>query len=241
MPWPVRQKGCASRCSITSLAHTPSRSRPRRTKRAVSGTCTRTSRVRHALAMSVEPTPNAKQPSAPAMQVCESVPMTSCPGSASSSMTLLWQMASEPTSFPSRCTSPYSLMPWRRVNVSCTAASEAACSPRPSLRCASGITRSRNVRWSRNANTLAGSVTVASAPKPWRKSASAIGVTYSCEKRTSVRAKSASPGATAGTPTLPDAASVTACAAMIFSQSVMGRAAVSTGGGATSPASRARL
>ena len=53
--------------------------------------------------MSVEPTPNAKQPSAPAMQVCESVPATSWPGSASSSITLLWQMASEPTSLPSRC------------------------------------------------------------------------------------------------------------------------------------------
>ena len=46
--------------------------------------------------MSVEPTPNAKQPSAPAMHVCESVPATSCPGSAISSITLLWQMASEP-------------------------------------------------------------------------------------------------------------------------------------------------
>ena len=36
-----------------------------------------------------------------------------------------------------------------------------------------------------------------------RKSDSAIGVTYSCEKRTSVRAKNASPGFTAGTPSLP--------------------------------------
>jgi hypothetical protein len=44
-----------------------------------------------------EPTPNAKQPSAPAMQVCESVPATICPGSAISSITLLWQMASLPT------------------------------------------------------------------------------------------------------------------------------------------------
>ena len=36
------------------------------------------------------------------------------------------------------------------------------------------------------------------------KSDSAIGVTYSCEKRTSVRAKNASPGFTAGTPSAPD-------------------------------------
>ena len=91
---------------MTSFAHTPARKRPVSMKRAVSGTRTRTSRVSHALAMSVEPTPNAKQPSAPAMHVCESVPATTCPGSASSSITLLWQMASEPTSFPSRCTSP---------------------------------------------------------------------------------------------------------------------------------------
>ena len=92
--------------SITSLAHTPGRSLPVSSKRADCGTVTRTSRVIHALAMSVEPTPNAKHPSAPAMQVWLSVPMTSCPGKASSSMTMLWQMASEPTSFPSRCTSP---------------------------------------------------------------------------------------------------------------------------------------
>ena len=69
---------------------------------AVSGTVTRTSFVYQAFAMSVEPTPNAKQPSAPAMHVWESVPQTSWPGSASSSITLLWQIASEPTRRPSR-------------------------------------------------------------------------------------------------------------------------------------------
>ena len=55
-------------------------------------------------------------------------------------------------------------------------------------------------------------VTFASAPKPARKSDSAMGVTYSCEKRTSVRAKNASPGFTAATPTLPERASTMACA-----------------------------
>jgi hypothetical protein len=39
------------------------------------------------------------------------------------------------------------------------------------------------------------------------KSDSAIGVTYSCEKRTSVRVKKASPGCTAGTPICPRLAS----------------------------------
>ncbi len=91
---------------MTSFAQTPSGSLPRRLKRAVSGTVTRTSLVNHAFAMSVDPTPNAKHPSAPAMHVCESVPATSWPGSASSSITLLWQIASDPTSFPSRWTSP---------------------------------------------------------------------------------------------------------------------------------------
>ena len=36
----------------------------------------RMSLVYQALAMSVEPTPKAKQPSTPAMHVCESVPIT---------------------------------------------------------------------------------------------------------------------------------------------------------------------
>ena len=40
------------------------------------------------------------------MQVWLSVPITSCPGRASSSITMLWQMPSLPTVSPSRSTSP---------------------------------------------------------------------------------------------------------------------------------------
>ena len=86
--------------------------------------------------------------------------------------------------------------------------------------------------------TLAGSVTRAPSPKAPRKSASAIGVTYSCEKRTSARTKSASPGARAGTPTRSFFRSTTACAARIFSVSVIGRGAVVMAGGVRSPAMR---
>ncbi len=84
-------------------------------------------------------------------------------------------------------------------------------------------------------------MTFASLPISALKSDSAIGVTYSWEKRTSVRAKNASPGFTADTPVLPDRASVMTCAARIFSQSVMGRAAVVMLGGVVSPLRRARL
>ena len=65
MPSPALKNGSDRMWSMTSLAETPGRSLPSRTKRAVSGTVTRTSLVNHALAMSVEPTPKAKQPSAP--------------------------------------------------------------------------------------------------------------------------------------------------------------------------------
>ena len=68
-----------------------------------------------------------------------------------------------------------------------------------------------------------------------------MGVTYSWEKRTSVRAKNASPGATAGTPSRSVFASTMAWRARIFSQSVMGRAAVVIAGGAILPSMRARL
>ena len=241
MPSPLLKNGWLSTWSITSLAHTPSLSLPRSTKRALSGTVTRTSRVSQAFAMSVEPTPKAKQPSAPAMHVWLSVPATSCPGRASSSMTLLWQMASDPTSLPSRWTSPYSCTPWRLAKSACTVASLRACTSRPMSRWALGMMRSRNVRWSRKANTLAGSLTFASAPKPCLKSASAMGVTYSCEKRTSARAKNASPGFTATTPVVPALASTMACAARIFSHRVMGRAAVARAGGEARPARRALL
>jgi hypothetical protein len=50
--------------------------------RRLSGTVRRTAPVTNALAMSVVPTPNATQPSAPLCGVCESVPTTTCPGSA---------------------------------------------------------------------------------------------------------------------------------------------------------------
>ncbi len=77
MPLPLLKNVELRMCSITSFAQTPLFIVPLRMKRAVSGTVTRTSFVYQAFAMSVEPTPNAKQPSAPAMQVCESVPATS--------------------------------------------------------------------------------------------------------------------------------------------------------------------
>ena len=91
---------------MTSLAHTPVLRRPVRTNRTDSGTLSRTSRVNHALARSVDPTPKAKHPSAPAMQVCESEPTTTCPGRATSSMMMLWQIPSEPADLPSLATSP---------------------------------------------------------------------------------------------------------------------------------------
>ena len=109
------------------------------------------------------------------------------------------------------------------------------------MRFSSGITSERKVRWSRKAKTLSGSVTCASSPRARRKSESAIGVTYSWLKRTSVRTKSASPGATASTPRVPSAASRTAFLAMIFSTSVIGREGVVIAGGETVPAMRSRL
>ena len=69
MPWLVRKNGIAKRRSMTSLAVVPGGSVERSVTRTVSGTRTRTSSVNHAFAMSVEPTPNAKHPSTPAMQV----------------------------------------------------------------------------------------------------------------------------------------------------------------------------
>ena len=57
------------------------------------------------------------------------------------------------------------------------------------------------------------------------KSDSAIGVTYSCEKRTSVRAKKASPGFTAGTPILPALASTMTRAARISRRGSSGSSA----------------
>src|SRR6476661_7425947 len=123
------------------------------------------------------------------------------------------------------------------VKLSCVVASPSARSSKPISRCFGDITRPRNVRWSRNATTDSGSVTRASAPNACLNNDSAIGVTYSCEKRTSATANNASPGLTASTPIFP--AVTNACFAMIFSTIVIGRAGVSTGGGETLPASRA--
>ncbi len=64
------------------------------------GTRTRTSLVIHELKIAVVPTPNATAPIAPACGVCESVPMTSMPGSAYSSRIFEWQMACEPSRWP---------------------------------------------------------------------------------------------------------------------------------------------
>ena len=68
-----------------------------------------------------------------------------------------------------------------------------------------------------------------------------MGVTYSWLKRRSARAKSASPGATAGSPSVPRSASRTAWAAKIFSASVIGRGAWLGSSGASAPLKRARL
>ena len=77
MPWPLLKNGIARMWSITSFAQTPfaelaAQDEAHRLRHGHAHV-----RVNHALAMSVEPTPNAKQPSAPAMHVCESVPATS--------------------------------------------------------------------------------------------------------------------------------------------------------------------
>ena len=61
----LRKKGIAKSASMMSLAVVPAGSAPRRTTRTLSGTRTRTSSVNHALAMSVLPTPKAKQPRNP--------------------------------------------------------------------------------------------------------------------------------------------------------------------------------
>ena len=66
-------------------------------------------------------------------------------------------------------------------------------------------------------------------------------MTYSCEKRTSHRAKNASPGCTAVTPTRSVRASTIACCARIFSQRVIGRGDVVIAGGVVFPARRALL
>ena len=68
---------------MTSLAVTPGGQRAvELDAQRLAAPCTRTAPVTQAFAMSVVPTPNATQPSAPLCGVCESVPATSWPGSA---------------------------------------------------------------------------------------------------------------------------------------------------------------
>ncbi|MNV56647.1 hypothetical protein D3C71_1489430 [compost metagenome] len=81
-PAPERISGKASKCSTMSLAVTPGGKAPASSMRSDAGIVRRTAPVTKALAMSVVPTPNATHPSAPLWGVCESVPTTTCPGSA---------------------------------------------------------------------------------------------------------------------------------------------------------------
>src|SRR6476661_1234306 len=68
-----------------------------------------------------------------------------------------------------------------------------------------------------------GSLTFASAPSLCSKKIAAIGETYSCEKRQSVRTNPVSPGCTHGTPNFDFAASTTQRRAKIFSAIVIAR------------------
>ncbi len=101
------------------------------------------------------------------------------------------------------------------------------------------MTSCRYVRWSRNIRIDDGSLTFASGPSFSSKKIAAIGVTYSCEKRQSVRKKPLSPGFTHGTPVTPFAASVTSFRAKIFSAIVIGRRGAPPGLGLGRGADRA--
>ena len=76
--------------SIRSLASTPSASAPVTSTRKVSGTRSHVRPLAMPTATSVLPMPVAKAPSAPAMQVCESAPITRSPGRAYDSATRWW-------------------------------------------------------------------------------------------------------------------------------------------------------
>ena len=65
---------------MRSLAVTPSGQRPPTSMRTVSGTRSQVCPVAMPTATSVEPMPVAKAPRAPAVQVCESAPITRSPG-----------------------------------------------------------------------------------------------------------------------------------------------------------------
>ncbi len=68
------------RVSIRSLASTPGASTPETSMRYVSGTRSQVLPLTMPTATSVLPMPVAKAPRAPAMQVCESAPITRSPG-----------------------------------------------------------------------------------------------------------------------------------------------------------------
>ena len=71
---------CPMSVSMRSLASTPSAKAPSTSMRNVSGTRSQVLPVAMPTATSVLPMPVANAPSAPAMQVCESAPMTRSPG-----------------------------------------------------------------------------------------------------------------------------------------------------------------
>ena len=87
-------------CSIKSLPVTHGRSVPVKRKRIVRGTSSQVWPVARMAAMSVEPMPVAKQPSAPAMHACELPPAISSPGNVLpiSMPSALW-MAALPISY----------------------------------------------------------------------------------------------------------------------------------------------
>ena len=66
--------------SMRSLASTPSANAPSTSMRNVSGTRSHVLPLAMPTATSVLPMPVANAPSAPAMQVCESAPITRSPG-----------------------------------------------------------------------------------------------------------------------------------------------------------------
>ena len=71
---------CPMSVSIRSLASTPSAKAPSTSMRNVSGTRSQVLPLAMPTATSVLPMPVANAPRAPAMQVCESAPITRSPG-----------------------------------------------------------------------------------------------------------------------------------------------------------------
>ena len=82
---------CPMSVSMRSLASTPSAKAPETSMRNVSGTRSQVLPLAMPTATSVLPMPVANAPKAPAMQVCESAPMTRSPGLAKLSATRWWQ------------------------------------------------------------------------------------------------------------------------------------------------------